>query len=1187
MPFKSEDIYTASGNAKLFNAWTPYVSKFDTSSFYNWEQDNLPLYDLEERTYEIWEQQGWPTSSVPGLALTVSADADAASLASESTLFTDVSSAIAAIPKVVRFPVLVEVGSFDELGPLELHNFRIEEGGSIEIINRNFSRFYNTSAIARSYLATPTENTTHSMYQVVSSLDMYNTLNDTSCVHLGIPVFSATPGSDARFLTGARTGGLFSYSKFSNKEGVLVGCLDDTFAAASNNFGSRPYEQHASTDYSDNSLSAYDISATSDSDSSILTRTQISVDDPVTGNLYGNDLTKISVKNCDGPIYIRNFFVNGTRNNPDYGIEITNSDVVLENCSVARAKRAGFKFNNSKVVLSRSAFSYRNYNLLTASTREEKVGTGFHAVNSEVTVSSNIATAGASDGAKDYGASGNDVAFVASRNYAGFVLDNSKLIGGFGRTTITNPETGGIVAAEANTGPGFLLNNSEINVSGLVEAYFNDVGVESHNSVLKTQNFCAESQQAEGFLGNNSEFLFDSDISPNGAGQVVRAQLQFYRNRQHIVVKNNTNFDFKLKDSIPSKYGNCFFASSHGSEIWGADGDAAANRNGLASISVEDNSNVSLIHPKITPLNLNGVAVYGAAIRAVNNSNISLYGTKNGCTFVAAPTTLENTAGIYASRNSTVNLHGPTMIGHFGVDVLVEDNSTLNISPAKTKNDRGFAASAFDLEDSGNHTSVELHSTRACLVADKNSVINLTDLGDYEYNWGRGTIGTQVLSNQTDWYSRESNVSALIHKGSLQFYPNPNDTTVVTDNSLGIITNITNKLGLTQIPAFNTAGSNLINTFLVTDDPANDSGTHDEASRGLISKGGVCVRVLGGSIINAHNVHFPSGNQGGFLDGTIYNVSGSHCDRLMIWNIADTSRLNASYLSVSGLYPTDAAYHGPSALWVSSSVQGTNDPTYVIASGAPLGTPDTGRLSVLDAFGAGSSLQWGTTSGIDVNSPFDRALPAQLVGASQIYTSQSVDLGLTVSSTESLFYGFDGSSANTGPFRIYWSVSPAAKVLATDMSGYAYGGNNTANFSGVVGPAYQIFAQGYNLSAEASALNLVGGSNASSVYPQLLKFSKDTDGDGIPNAYATSGFYYCSEFVEDNPTQCMLDESAAATFANSKNASLGSSGRPKKVTVYKAEAGSVSNRGSEAYQGDSEATVGFRSANVFDLRRYN
>ena len=58
MPFNPNDIYTSSGSVMLYNSWTPYVSKYDTSSFYNWEQDNLPLYDLEERTYELWEQQG-------------------------------------------------------------------------------------------------------------------------------------------------------------------------------------------------------------------------------------------------------------------------------------------------------------------------------------------------------------------------------------------------------------------------------------------------------------------------------------------------------------------------------------------------------------------------------------------------------------------------------------------------------------------------------------------------------------------------------------------------------------------------------------------------------------------------------------------------------------------------------------------------------------------------------------------------------------------------------------------------------------------------------------------------------------------------------------------------------------------------------------------------------------------------
>jgi hypothetical protein len=124
MPFNPNDIYTSSGSVKLYNSWTPYVSKYDTSSFYNWEQDNLPLYDLEERTYELWEQAGFATSAgVPGLALVVSADAPAATLAANRNIFTSVSACIAAIPKVVRFPVLIEVANFGNMGPLELNNF--------------------------------------------------------------------------------------------------------------------------------------------------------------------------------------------------------------------------------------------------------------------------------------------------------------------------------------------------------------------------------------------------------------------------------------------------------------------------------------------------------------------------------------------------------------------------------------------------------------------------------------------------------------------------------------------------------------------------------------------------------------------------------------------------------------------------------------------------------------------------------------------------------------------------------------------------------------------------------------------------------------------------------------------------------------------------------------------------------
>ena len=144
--FQIADIYTSSGSVVLFNSWTPYVSKFDTSSFYNWEQDNLPLYDLEDRTYEMWEQGGFPTSALTGIALTVSSNTPTATLAANPNIFVDVSSCMAAIPKIIRCPILVEVCNYGDLGNLQLHNIRIEEKGSLEIINRAYSRVYTASA---------------------------------------------------------------------------------------------------------------------------------------------------------------------------------------------------------------------------------------------------------------------------------------------------------------------------------------------------------------------------------------------------------------------------------------------------------------------------------------------------------------------------------------------------------------------------------------------------------------------------------------------------------------------------------------------------------------------------------------------------------------------------------------------------------------------------------------------------------------------------------------------------------------------------------------------------------------------------------------------------------------------------------------------------------------------------------
>ena len=79
MAFVNTDLYLTSGTSQWANKWTANVDKFNTSSFYNWEQDNEPLYDLDERTHQNWEKQGYPItdgfSGIPGVCVVVSAAA--------------------------------------------------------------------------------------------------------------------------------------------------------------------------------------------------------------------------------------------------------------------------------------------------------------------------------------------------------------------------------------------------------------------------------------------------------------------------------------------------------------------------------------------------------------------------------------------------------------------------------------------------------------------------------------------------------------------------------------------------------------------------------------------------------------------------------------------------------------------------------------------------------------------------------------------------------------------------------------------------------------------------------------------------------------------------------------------------------------------------------------------------------
>jgi len=190
--FIPSDLYLASGTGQLINNWVDTVYKFDSSSFYNWEQDNLPLYDLEDRGDLLHEMAGWPATVAPSVMLTVS-DCGV----DNKKVFGSVSAAIDALPNTIRQPVIIEVCVSGQLGELNLEN-KVCTGSDagIEIINRGFAKMMCGSTTSPSCGPLSTENganTAGSAILAVTSVDTSNTMTDTFSVGLsGVPIGSKT-----------------------------------------------------------------------------------------------------------------------------------------------------------------------------------------------------------------------------------------------------------------------------------------------------------------------------------------------------------------------------------------------------------------------------------------------------------------------------------------------------------------------------------------------------------------------------------------------------------------------------------------------------------------------------------------------------------------------------------------------------------------------------------------------------------------------------------------------------------------------------------------------------------------------------------------------------------------------------------------------------------------------------------
>ena len=1214
MPFYPNDIYATSAGTEIFNYFNPFVTKFDAESFYNFEQDNQPLYDLEERTFGLWEKAtGYATSSLNGMPLVVSGS----TFTGNRNVFTNLQDAINSLPNVIRTPTLVEVATSGYLGGLELKNIKIVEDGVLEIINRGCAKIYSgkggivsTSSVG---LGTAGDLANETYITSISSVDLSATITNTSamgamdrrgylvggvnCSGIFDSIFNRTFVQVINIAQGGRRTGRLSLG-FVDPLNLATGPLVSGTGAFAFNVAN--YELNAfglTGNVTDKTPGSSDVSAVRGDTQARLSRTTTEGefnDTTVAGLTYANAVSSITVENCNGPLYIRGFCVDGVKGSTDLylnstyknpvGISVVNSNPVIENCSVMRCTETGAKFVDSDVTLARGFFANRNYLVNDSGNGRSSTETvGLHAINSNVNLEINALYA-----------SGSDYLFNTQNHTYGAIFENSTIRGGQGRPQPT--ENDACISFGYNE-VGFKAINSTIALSGNLDVYNNHMGMKLINTHLSTDRLTVENQTFNGIDAENSVINYNNshtrkDYRTDADGKRI-TQTEFLYNGSHLNLHSGSRFTY-FKDSttsatpvnIHSKFGGLRFADNHGVSS-------------VPGIKLS-NSKADLLHPRIiassTQIQTLRMDVKGAAVQAENSSEVTFLGTQNGATLIegnpAINTGGRRVAGVYAGDNSKVSFRGPTAIVQFGTNVLANRNSVMEFVPHRNAHGR-LDIEGFNLTNTRNHTCVELHSiNKACLAANNSSNIVMEDLGSVQ--------ALYLSAGSTDY--NQAVIANCVSAGSIQFYPNP---------ALGSYANSTDDVSLPDdsisddiFTASTITGSNFYSSPTNYNYKLNDYHGHDASNiiNNTVSRGGMCLQAFGNSIVNVNNVHFPTGWAN--AEGTFYDTSATadRCNQLRMWLFGHGSKLYASHIALSGTAPSaldhpntsQPVYYGPRSVYLSGlsnndeygagTVIDVEGDSARVAYNALSSTPNTSSLSVLDSYGLG--VQISGTFGIGRSG-----------GGVDAITSALND----VAANRKDVYGYLVAQ-NRGPFRLFFAPNPAMRFV-----GYASGAIST--FTGH--PQHtqaeqrgtwatrdtrpmQHIAQGYNLSGPVGVpdgiLAQEGGMEPSSMHNILINtfigandFGAEKAG-GVPFA-AASGYYYPSGMLPAEGIVAYIDQSAADVFANAKHCARSplSGGMDPLVSIYRStlDSGGV---GAAGTAGTSRG-VGIRSLNIIDNRR--
>jgi len=1209
---------TVNSDTKIEKCWNPGVTKFTPGSFYNFEQDNEPLYDLEERSYFNWQKMGFP-SQVPGsLHLLVSADAPEESITCNSNIFRTLQEAIDSLPKFINCPTRISVASFGDLGKASMEGITVDPiGNKLEIVNINtydkagvFSLVNPVPGVVDPNITVVRNQTqqdawinsftSDGLIKTFNSSGIPNSANNGQAFggvasfllkqpvgvygfgpivsdFAGVEnVFSSTQGTlDERAVSNYTAfitpiAGIGTYDGNAAQIGRLsVGEVTFTNPTIQNQgihvncatvLGTLDLYEEVDTlgDINDYDPSSYNQQTTS---LTYLKRTEQQNTPPETQRsaiktvLYGNYLQGLKISNCQGKIYFINFYCKGAG---QVTPGLTDIGIQIDDCN---------DINLRSVACSRFATN------------------GIQLTNSKVTFSRSLYIH------RCYEKTISNPAGAANQRS----VSSFEIYEGTPNTRLSKPWVENIKSLDApdyDRSAGIVAFNSEIVFSRFETQYLNSLlqnfGTDMDGPLYRpgVDNCQIISRCSTGIRLVNS-------VMRGGQGTFVgkystTSSLSFM---DYLNIEGNANYGI---DAINSQINldSCLEVFQNTRGLRAKNSEISLDR-----FKFDNNHKygIKLDDSKLVYGHLQLSATPGARLDYENNL---IYETNHAKRYQFV---FDSNGHHILAKNSVIQPGPyldplPNSIGRMVMNnahAAINDNGTKHPLPS-------------NILDNTEAKFVHLASLRL-------GETNETLLGAHVYLGnnsevtflGSASALTCLTSPQNIAVGSASKyVGVAAENGSTVKFRGP---TAIYDGAVNVLAN--NNSNIIFEPHKKTNGTLDVEGFALAT-PTNHTMVELKAIRSCLvanNNSNIVLEDLGSYSENwgAANTYYPELNplytSSGFFqfypnpnDQTLYGAS-PYSDALnkrgstaRMVPVAGKYYWGFNYVSPPGglgPYEFSGVTNGgvcvkatnnsnvrvrnvnfPCGWWNASGViYDTNDPLgfcgkLFIWNLSNNSTLVADHLSVSSTYPSnvgyfGPSAVWtSATNHIAYGAP--SSTPDTSTLSVLDFFGYGRENAWNLPNGVNVMYGFD-TPQNQGPFRLYVGVDSLATQLYQD---------------GKPGYIPQLFAQGYNASGSLSAVL-----ETSAVYGKLLRVSKE---EGLQ----ASGFYYNNEFVKVDPNAIMLDESAANTFANAKNGAMGTSNRAQICTIFNANTGITG----EGKQSSIDALgSGFRSPNLFDILEEN